>query len=1244
MESDIPLSDMYQSLLSRVNSVTDNEDFRQDRYAIHDFSLRLILWGNGIGEEDNKALKYIQQNHPTVAGIIRSRLQNVALRLEGVEASITQPENLRDALIQFENTVEDLMDLAESIMAYMGTANGKGMTAAIVKAYEEYEVGEPNLYVYVRWAADLPKRRLFLQTLSTRISTSIKIENAASHMSQMQNTELVKTPKSRRPSCTWNQKFAFFVKKDDVLLFEIIDYGNNPSKVIGTVIGQARLRLASPLYSREWALPKDFTLKIYGSDKLKSQGQLTIKLEPYTPPSAPVRKLLPSSPIASVVQGFEGIHTQENSFNEQNILTKPMESKIVNLLRCLKCSRSFEDSANLAYHTKRVHTIEDTPKKIIQIFNPPSAKPFELLRCHLCHKAFESATNRDYHIRRNHLIQCPSCSRDFEGPRNLAHHMTQSHPTEPKYYVYISQDHHVGLIKCPECNNRFQSSENLAWHIKHAHRIIMLRKCPQCHMSFKTHSELEKHFKECHPGGSVREISKPQSSYHGCVKCDKTFSCQESLSTHEREKHGSGHFTTQKPSSYSQQIEEASQDSCSEETTKTSIERAEQEECDRALAIRLQEEEEEKEHALQEQEKEREERDKHGPGSFDDLFGAPGMSTQDGIVSRIEEAETAILAYRDIDQWVEAILDQAEQDGNAISGIASSDMHSFALSKQKHPASSAPNDGPSSRASRGTDSPQLGDASTDVRPTSTTAASIITTDEIISPPVKLTKESSESLSMKAPARIADNKTIPQVNTLLSTARYNSSPEVTKLFANEAISSAEFQPVLMRTSSLASTVSSNTLSDRLSEFFLNRPDTNTGYSDAEIAEISRLLEYSVNSWSKVPRTYIILRTINCLHILEDLLAIGFSDHWFPVTFQNLPQLKSLTPTIGSAIVNNQDLILTKSIDLEKGEAGRHRHFAKGELLPFETIYTLGSGMSGRVDKVRSMISNKEYAIKRISRRNTFRRDPAPAVRAFINEVEILKRLKHRHIVEFVGSYTDSTYFTIVMSPVAEMDLAKHLSMAGPQNYSTLRTFFGCLTAALQYLHDNFIRHKDIKPQNILVDHGNVLLTDFGLSRDSSGAGSTTSGPTIKTPRYCAPEVAMFDSRNSSSDIWSLGCVFLEMLIVLKGYNIDWMNDYFDNHGSRNRCVHLNLDATTEIISKLKKTGSVSDNRVIEWVQKMLRVDRNARPTAAMLIASIAGRDKYGEVSNAFCGTCCSYEDELSEAQDSMDEKLFDEIEP
>ena len=105
-------------------------------------------------------------------------------------------------------------------------------------------------------------------------------------------------------------------------------------------------------------------------------------------------------------------------------------------------------------------------------------------------------------------------------------------------------------------------------------------------------------------------------------------------------------------------------------------------------------------------------------------------------------------------------------------------------------------------------------------------------------------------------------------------------------------------------------------------------------------------------------------------------------------------------------------------------------------------------------------------------------------------------------------------------------------------SELRTFFGCLTRALEFLHEQHIRHKDIKPSNILVHRGNVLYTDFGLAFDfTDGDGSTTvSMVNGMTPRYCAPEVADQEPRNTSSDIWSLGVVFLEMTVVLKGRKV------------------------------------------------------------------------------------------------------------
>ena len=93
---------------------------------------------------------------------------------------------------------------------------------------------------------------------------------------------------------------------------------------------------------------------------------------------------------------------------------------------------------------------------------------------------------------------------------------------------------------------------------------------------------------------------------------------------------------------------------------------------------------------------------------------------------------------------------------------------------------------------------------------------------------------------------------------------------------------------------------------------------------------------------------------------------------------------------------------------------------------------------------------------------------------------------------------------------------------------LRGFFGCLIIALGFLHDNKIRHDDVKPSNILLKGNEIYLTDFGMSFDwTELSHSTTEGKMAGTPRYASPEVASQQPCGSSSDIWSLGCVFLEV---------------------------------------------------------------------------------------------------------------------
>jgi serine/threonine protein kinase len=178
---------------------------------------------------------------------------------------------------------------------------------------------------------------------------------------------------------------------------------------------------------------------------------------------------------------------------------------------------------------------------------------------------------------------------------------------------------------------------------------------------------------------------------------------------------------------------------------------------------------------------------------------------------------------------------------------------------------------------------------------------------------------------------------------------------------------------------------------------------------------------------------------------------------------------------------------------------------------------------------------------------------------MRELDILKRLSHKHVVTLLGSYTQNNILGLLLHPVAICDLGVFLDELDENQKRTwadcsedfkklmdrlgfrddrrkvrerLARVYGCLANAIQYLHNNDIRHKDIKPRNILLDRNDGLyITDFGLSRDTTDASSSvTDGMERGTYKYCAPEVAKFEPRGRAADIYSLGCVFLEINTV------------------------------------------------------------------------------------------------------------------
>jgi serine/threonine protein kinase len=129
----------------------------------------------------------------------------------------------------------------------------------------------------------------------------------------------------------------------------------------------------------------------------------------------------------------------------------------------------------------------------------------------------------------------------------------------------------------------------------------------------------------------------------------------------------------------------------------------------------------------------------------------------------------------------------------------------------------------------------------------------------------------------------------------------------------------------------------------------------------------------------------------------MLCLGITDILLPFTYHSLPM--SLSPSSRARILERQGVVLSKSLMFEKSMDQRHGHFSASEPLPFQVIAKLGSGIHGQVDKVVSTTSLREFARKSFRRQRGTSKD---AVRSFLVELQVLKRIRHHHCVELVRS--------------------------------------------------------------------------------------------------------------------------------------------------------------------------------------------------------------------------------------------------
>jgi TonB family protein len=195
--------------------------------------------------------------------------------------------------------------------------------------------------------------------------------------------------------------------------------------------------------------------------------------------------------------------------------------------------------------------------------------------------------------------------------------------------------------------------------------------------------------------------------------------------------------------------------------------------------------------------------------------------------------------------------------------------------------------------------------------------------------------------------------------------------------------------------------------------------------------------------------------------------------------------------------------------------------------YEIVEELGRGGMAIVFKAREKQLERDVAIKVLPFSLAFDKE---FVERFQREARTSAKLEHPGIIPIyrVGKSGRAIYF--VMKFLRGKPLSNVLAARGTLPPGEIRQILVQVARALAYAHKSGIVHRDIKPDNIMFDeHGQAVVTDFGIAKAASGGKLTGTGMSIGTPHYMSPEQARAQPLDGRSDIYSLGVVAFQCLV-------------------------------------------------------------------------------------------------------------------
>ncbi|CAE7108499.1 unnamed protein product [Rhizoctonia solani] len=254
--------------------------------------------------------------------------------------------------------------------------------------------------------------------------------------------------------------------------------------------------------------------------------------------------------------------------------------------------------------------------------------------------------------------------------------------------------------------------------------------------------------------------------------------------------------------------------------------------------------------------------------------------------------------------------------------------------------------------------------------------------------------------------------------------------------------------------------------------------------------------------------------------------------------------------------------------------------------------IGSGSFGSVYLGMDAVQGLLMAVKQVelpTGSSTNEERKKSMLTALEREIELLKQLQHENIVQYLDSSIDTHHLNIFLEYVPGGSVATLLRNYGAFEEPLARNWVRQILQGLNYLHEREIIHRDIKGGNILVDNkGGIKISDFGISKkvEDNLLGSRIHRPSLQgSVFWMAPEVVKQTSYTYKADIWSVGCLVVEMLT-----------------GQHPWAQLTQMQAIFKIGSLARPTIPPDISPEAEdFLNKTFELDYNIRPTAAELLS-------------------------------------------